>query len=103
MHNLRRVHSARKPLILLATILGSGTLFSDGCFDSAIGQRFRDATAGGLTQGLSSAITDPTNAETGLRDAAAALINGLGAIIETRGASGSSNSNGSSGQTSSGT
>jgi len=94
-----RLFKRRKPMIVLAAILGSGTLLSDGCFDSAIAQRFRDASASGITDGLTSAITDPTNAETGLRSAWAALVDGLGAVIQTR----DSSSNSSGGSTSSGT
>ena len=78
VHALRR-----KTKIALAAVLVS-TAFADGCFDSAIALRFREAYGPGLTQGLSAAITDPSNSETGLRQASAALIEGLGAIFQPR-------------------
>ena len=84
MRHFQNLRGARKAAIVLATVFGSGTLLSDGCFDSAIAQRFRDASAAGLTAGFSNAITDPTNAEAGLRDAAAALVTGIGAVFQTR-------------------
>ena len=65
-------------------ILLAGTLPVTSCFDSEIARRFRSAYAPGLVEGVSSAITDPQNAETGLRQAWAALYDGLGAIIEPR-------------------
>ena len=79
--------------IALATALVS-TAFADGCFDSAIALRFREAYQPGLTEGLSSAITDPTNAEAGLREAGAAFLDGLGAILQPRSSSSSSSSSG---------
>lgn len=88
----RTARHIRRATFTLAAILGAGTAYSSGCFDSAIAQRFRDAASPGITAGVSSAITDPTNAEAGLRDAAAAIMTGIGAVVETR----------DSGQTSSG-
>jgi hypothetical protein len=65
-------------------VLMAGTLPVTSCFDSEIARRFRGAYAPGFMEGVSSAITDPANAETGLRQAWAALYDGLGAIIEPR-------------------
>ena len=93
-----RLRHLRLKLLLAATL--TGALFSDGCFDSSFADQFRTALAPGLTKGLSSAITDPTNAEAGLRQAAAAFIQGFGAIISP--AQGSSSGSGSHGGGSSG-
>lgn len=74
-----------------------GTAMEAGCLDSEIAKRFRSATEPGLVQGLSSAVGDPANSETGLRQAAQALLDGLGAIIQPRTPASSGNSNSSSG------
>ena len=54
------------------------------CLDSDVLKRFRTAYEPGLVSGLSAALEDPENAETGLREAAAALLDGLGAVIQPR-------------------
>lgn len=54
------------------------------CLDSDIGKRFREGYAPGLVEGLSTFITDPTNAEAGLQQTGAALFEGLGAILQPR-------------------
>lgn len=70
-------------------LAGSVTMLAlaDGCWDSAIAVRFREAYAPGFTEGLTSAITNPADAEAGLRQAGAALLDGLGAIIQPRSSS----------------
>ena len=75
-----------------------GTAMGTNCLDSDIMKRFRAAYEPGLVQGLSAAIDDPANSQIGFRQAAAALLEGLGAIIQPRTpvSSGSSNSNSSS-------
>ena len=72
-----------------------GTALATNCMDSGIMKRFRTAYEPGLVQGLSAALGDPANSETGLRQAAGALLDGLGAVIQPRtpASSGSSNSN----------
>jgi len=85
-----------KAKFLLAAFLTT-TAIASGCWDSAIAIRFREAYVPGLTAGLSSAITDPTNAESGLREAGAALVEGLGAALQPRSATSGSSSGSSSG------
>lgn len=58
--------------------------FSDGCFDSAIAMRFREAYAPGFTEGITTAITDSANREAGFRQAGGAVIAGVGAVIQPR-------------------
>jgi len=55
-----------------------------GCMDSEIGKRFRTAYVPGLVEGLSTAVSTPGDAETGLRRAWAALFEGLGAALTVR-------------------
>lgn len=54
------------------------------CLDSDLAKRFREGYAPGLVEGLSTFITDPTNAEAGLQQTGAALFEGLGAILQPR-------------------
>lgn len=69
-----------------------GTAMGTNCLDSDILKRFRTAYEPGLVSGLSAALEDSENAETGLREAAAALLDGLGAALQPR-TSASSGSN----------
>jgi hypothetical protein len=57
-----------------------------GCLDldSDLGKRFREGYAPGLVDGLSAAITDPAEAETGFRQAGVALIDAIGALLQPR-------------------
>ncbi len=60
-----------------------------GCdWSSEVARRFREAYGPGLIEGLSAALSDPTQAEAGFRRAGTALLEGLGAMIEPRTASG---------------
>jgi len=72
----------RGPMLAVVALLVACPL--EGCFSSAIAKRFREAWVPGLTEGLASAITSPDTAEDGLRQALAALIEGLGAMLELR-------------------
>ena len=75
---------ARLPI---AAMLGS-TFLLGGCFglelDSAIVQRFRAAYAPGLAEGLQTAVLEPGDAEEGLRQAWAALMDGIAAAVAPR-------------------
>jgi len=61
-----------------------GFSLGNGCMDSDIAKRFRDAYVPGLMEGLSTAVSAPGQAEQGLRIAWAALMNGIGAMFEVR-------------------
>lgn len=67
-----------------AQLLLAGPFIINGCFDSDIFKRFREAYAPSAAEGFSQAITDPENAEDGLRLAGAALLDGLEAVIQPR-------------------
>jgi len=55
-----------------------------GCLNSDIAKRFRSAYVPGLVSGLATAVTTPDQAEAGLRQSLAALIDGLGAVLTPR-------------------
>ena len=61
-----------------------GTAMGTNCLDSEIMKRFRTAYEPGLVEGLSAALDDPAHSQIGFRQAAAALLDGLGAIIQPR-------------------
>ena len=75
------------PRLPIAAMLGS-TFLLGGCFglelDSAIVQRFRAAYAPGLAAGLQTAVLEPGDAEVGLRQAWAALMDGIAAAVALR-------------------
>jgi hypothetical protein len=75
----------------LAATLAASLFAFDGCLDSDIAKRFREAYAPGFISGLSTAVGTPGQAETGLRQMGTALAEGLGAILQPRTASSSSN------------
>ncbi len=77
-------HFRKKAKVFMAALL-LGQAFEEGCLDSSIAMRFREAYTPGLVAGLSTAISDPTNSEAGFRQAGAALFEGLGAILLPRG------------------
>lgn len=54
------------------------------CLDHDAVKRFRESAGPGLVEGFGSALTDPQNAEAGLRQAGAAIFQGVGGIIQTR-------------------
>lgn len=76
------LRARRRGAILLAGALIPG--FFNGCWDTDIAKRFREAYTPGLVAGLTTAITSPDNAEAGLRQSLAALIDGIGAILQPR-------------------
>ena len=80
-HNCRWVRRVRKSMAYSASAF---VLSSLACLDSDIAKRFREGYAPGLVEGLSTFITDPANAEAGLQQTGAALFEGLGAILEPR-------------------
>ncbi len=86
----------RSAKIALAATLASGPLLFNGCLDSEIGKRFREAYATGFAEGLSTALGTAGQAEAGLRQMGQALADALGAVIAPR-ESGSSSSGGSGG------
>lgn len=79
---------------ILAVALATSLIAFDGCLDSDIAKRFREAYAPGFIEGLSTAVATPGQAETGLRQMGTALAEGLGAILQPR--TPSSSSSGSS-------
>ncbi len=64
-------------------------MFGD-CLDSEMAKRFRETYLPGLVDGLSAAVTQPESAEDGLRQAGVALIEGIGAALQPRTPSSSS-------------
>ncbi len=87
----RNRRSIRRVQRFLAYAASAFLIAGPPCFDSDIGRRFREAYGPGLVDGLSTVITDPTNAEVGLRQTGAALFDGLGAILQPRTGSSSKN------------
>jgi hypothetical protein len=81
---------------VLAAGLFTGVFFMEGCLDTDIAKRFREAYAPGFTSGLGTALEQPGQAETGLRQMGVALADGLGAILQPRTSASSSSSSGSS-------
>jgi hypothetical protein len=80
----------------MATV-AAGSLLQVGCLqsdllESDVFKRFRDAYAPGFVEGFSTAVSQPGQAEEGLRRSWAALFEGLGAVIETRTPAGSDSS-----------
>ena len=69
---------------LLAALFVCNSVMGGGCLDSEIAKRFRTAYVPGLVEGLSTAVSTPGDAETGLRRAWAALFEGLGAALTVR-------------------
>ena len=63
------------------------------CLDSDIVKRFREGYAPGFVEGFSTFLTDPENAEAGLQQSAAALFEGVGAILQPRTGSSASEGN----------
>jgi hypothetical protein len=63
----------------------AGAMLAEGCFlQSEIVKRFREGYEPGLVSGVTTAITDPDNAEDGVRQAIAAVFDGLGAVIQPK-------------------
>lgn len=87
---VRRSVRVRSVLLTLAGLCVPATAGCD--WSSEVARRFREAYGPGLVEGLSAALTNPTQSEAGLRRAGAALLEGLGAIIEPRTPSGGSRS-----------
>ena len=81
---MKRLARWQRRIRVILAVTTCGCMMETGCLQSDIAKRFRSATESGLVSGLSSAVTDPANAETGLRQAAAALLDGLGAILTPR-------------------
>lgn len=71
-----------KSVLLFAGVLVSS--MGMDCLDSDIAKRFREVAGPGITEGFSSAVTDPDNAEAGFRDVGAAILEGLGGIFNPR-------------------
>lgn len=92
------VRSIRRIILAALTGLAGSTLFSDGCLDSSMAKRFREASGNGFTAGLSSVLQTPDQPTDGLTQIANALADGLAAIIQPR----TPSSSGSSGSTTSG-
>lgn len=54
------------------------------CLGNDIAKRFREITGPAFVEGINIAVLDPESAEYGFRQAGAAIIEGLGGIIDTR-------------------
>ncbi|MCG8408092.1 MAG: hypothetical protein MI923_23075 [Phycisphaerales bacterium] len=80
---VRRNRSRRIHLLLWIGTCGTA-LMTTGCLDSEIAKRFRQAVIPGLVEGWSAALLDPANAETGLRQSGAAVLEAIGSIIQPR-------------------
>ena len=94
----RAAHWIGRTKPVLAVALTASFFMFGGCLDTDIVKRFREAYAPGFTDGLTTALQAPGQAETGLRQMGTALADGLGAILQPRtsAASGSSSSSQSS-------
>jgi hypothetical protein len=78
----------------LAAYGASGFLLTSlTCWDSDIAKRFREGYGPGFVEGFSTFLTDPENAEAGLQQAGAAVFEGLGAVLNPRTGSSTSDSN----------
>ncbi|MBX3393980.1 MAG: hypothetical protein KF841_01295 [Phycisphaerae bacterium] len=67
----------------IATLVG-GVPVLNGCLDSDVFKRFREAYEPGFVEGLSMAIENPAQSQLGFRRLGQALFEGLGAIIDPR-------------------
>lgn len=76
--------SIRRMSRIAVFAVSSYWLVAPSCLNSDIAKRFRESYGPGVTAGLTSAITDPDNAEDGLRQTGAALFEGIGAILQPR-------------------
>lgn len=88
----------RRRRAVLAVVAALVACPYETCISTDLAKRFREAYAPGLIAGLSAAITTPTDPDTGIRQAWAALIDGLGALLNVQPAStktGSSSQSGS--------
>lgn len=82
---MRALFKFRRCLKVILITGAVGVLpIGNGCFDSSIVKRFREAYEPGLVAGLSAAVTDPANSQIGFRQTATALFEALGAIIQPR-------------------
>jgi len=79
----KRYQITRRAGRVFAALLAANSIVG-GCLSSEIGKRFRDAYVPGLVAGLSTAVTTPDQADAGLRQSLAALIEGLGAALSVR-------------------
>lgn len=79
--NGRKFNNLNKGLLLTCLLISSMGM---DCLDSDIAKRFREVAGPGITEGFSSAVTDPENAEAGFRNVGAAILEGLGGIFNPR-------------------
>lgn len=75
------VHKKCRTLITVAIL---GVTMGLDCLQSDLAKRFRETAGPGVSSGFSNALTDPANAEAGLREAGAAIFEGLGGVFDTR-------------------
>ena len=80
----------------LVSILLMSSMFDGSCLSSGLATEFRAAYAPGFTAGVTQAITDPANADAGIREAFAAFVQGIGAVIQPADTPSSSSGSGSS-------
>lgn len=84
---MKRRHAVRisrwKKITVAALV--SSTFLLGGCpnigYDTDLGRVFRQAYVPGLIDGLTTAVTTPADAETGLRATVTAFINGVGTLL----------------------
>ena len=79
------VRRRTRRILKLAATCSLGAMLTEGCIlQSDIAKRFREAYGPGFVAGATAAITDPNNAEAGVREATAALFDGIGAVLMPR-------------------
>ncbi len=76
-------HIRRIKIALVTSVIGVAPLMN-GCWDSDIAKRFREAYEPGFVAGLSMAIDNPAQSQLGFRRLGQAFFEGLGAIISPR-------------------
>ena len=76
----------RIKIALVTSVIGFAPVMN-GCWDSDIAKRFREAYEPGFVAGLSMAIDNPAQSQLGFRRLGQAFFEGLGAIISPRTAS----------------
>lgn len=91
---LHRIMKKRRR-ITLAVFAAMLTCHYETCISTDLAKRFREVYAPAATAGLASAITTPSDPDTGIRQAWAALIQGLGALLDVQDANTSSSRSGS--------
>lgn len=91
---LKKFYKRRKVVLTIVAAMIACPL--ETCLSTDLAKRFREVYGPEVTSGLSAAITNPSDPQTGILQAWAALIDGLGALISVQPNSSSSSSGSSS-------